>query len=264
MKRILTTLGLAVIAALSTLGGTVAQDASPVASNPIPPVVWVSDDFLPVADLATPEQGAIVPASEYWIQFLPDGQLSLRADCNGGFGSFTIDGSNLTFGSLGTTLMACPEGGSGDAFLQALSNVTSWSIDQSGATDQLVLGLADGSSISFTPALTGVVWQWSVAQMSDGSDIVPSDPTKFYLSFAQDGSVTGQIDCNRALGSYTSDGVQIDLRLATTLMYCGDESQDATYAQLLDQVTSYVIRDGKLALALPMDGGIVIFDAVLE
>jgi heat shock protein HslJ len=268
MKRIVATLGLAVVAAVSTLGGAMAQDASPVASPSasagIPPIVWISDDFTPTTDSATPVEGAIALGSEYWIQFLPDGQLSLRADCNGGFGSYEMDGSNLTLGPIGTTLMLCPEGGSGDAFLQALNQVTSWSIDQSGASDSLVLGLADGSSISFSPSLTGVVWQWAGTQMSNDTEIVPTNPERYYLSFSSDGSVVGQIDCNRAFGSYTADDTRIVMMLATTRVFCGEDSQDTAYALSLAQVTSFVIRDGQLALALPMDAGIIIFDPIVE
>lgn len=268
MQRLIATLGLAIIAIVGTMAGTSAQDAtpaaSPEASAAIPPVVWVSNDFTPIADVATPVEGAVAPKSEYWIQFLPDGQLSLRADCNGGFGSFTMDGSNLHFSAIGATLMLCPEGGSGDAFLQALNDVTAWSIDQSGASDTLVLTSADGSSISFSPSLTGVIWQWTVTQMSDDTEIVSSDPAKFYLSFSLDGSVVGQVDCNRAVGTYTTDGAQFSIKLATTLMYCGDNSQDSQYINDLDQVSSYVIRDGQLALALPMDGGIVFFEPVVQ
>ena len=57
------------------------------------------------------------------------------------FGSYEMDGSNLTLGPIGTTLMLCPDGGHGDDYLAALNNVTSWSIDQTDATDKLVLGL---------------------------------------------------------------------------------------------------------------------------
>ncbi|MCO5221050.1 MAG: META domain-containing protein [Thermomicrobiales bacterium] len=267
MKRLVATLGLVIVAAAGTIGGVAAQEASPVASpgtgDGIPPVVWVSDDFVPLTDTADSEQGAIAPKSSYWIQFLPDGQLSLRADCNGGFGSYELNGSNLTFGPLGTTLMLCPEGGSGDAFLDALSNVSSWSIDQRAASDKLVLGLSDGTSLTFSPSLTGVVWQWSETQISDDTAIIPANPENYYLSFAEDGAVAGQIDCNRAFGSYTTDGPQITLMLATTRMYCGDDSQDALYAGHLAEVSSFVIRDGTLALALPMDGGIVLFEPVV-
>ena len=40
--------------------------------------------------------------------------------------------------------------------------------------------------------------------------------------------------------------------------------QDTAYALNLAQVTSFVIRDGHLALALPMDGGIVIYEPVIN
>lgn len=268
MKRIIATLGLALVAVAGTLGGALAQDASPVASPPvatsIPPVVWVSNDYHPTASMATPVEGAIAPHSAYWVQFLPGGGLALRADCNGGFGSYTMDGSNLTIGPIGTTLMLCPESGQGAEFAQALTKAVTWSIDQSQASDQLVLGLSDGTSLSFSPALTGVVWQWSETQMMDGTVITPTTPNKYYLSFNEDGSVAGQIDCNRAFGSYTVDGNQISMMLATTKMHCGDDSQDVAYAANLAEVTSFVIRDGKLALAMPMDSGIVVFDPVVE
>jgi len=268
MKRLIATLGLAFAAIIATLGGAVAQDASPEVSPAtgatIPPLLWISNDFHPTVDTATPVEGAVAIGSEYWIQFLDDGQLSLRADCNGGFGAYTIDGSNLMLGPLGTTLMMCPEGGSGDAFLQALNSVTSWSIDQSGASDTLVLGLSDGSSLSFSPSLAGVIWQWAGTQMGDGSEIVSAAPDRFYLSFSPDGPVVGMVDCNRAHGAYTTDGSQISIMLATTMMYCGDDSQDAVYLQNLDQVTSYVIRDGRLALAMKMDSGIILYDPVIE
>jgi len=267
MKRLIATLGLVLAAVIATLSGAVAQEASPEASPAtgagIPPILWISNDFHPTVDTATPVEGAVAIGSEYWIQFLDDGQLSLRADCNGGFGTYTIDGSNLTLGPLGTTLMLCPEGGSGDAFLQALNMVVSWSIDQSGASDTLVLGLSDGSSLSFSPSLAGVVWQWAGTQMGDGTEIVSAAPERFYLSFSPDGPVVGMVDCNRARGAYTTDGPQISIMLATTMMYCGDDSQDAVYLQDLAQVSSFVIRDGQLALAMTMDSGIMFFDAVV-
>ncbi len=267
MKRLIATLGLALAAIVATLGGTVAQNASPAdspaAGSGIPPVLWISNDFRPTLDPSTPVEGAVAIGSEYWIQFLDDGQLSLRADCNGGFGTYAIDGSNLTLGPLGTTLMMCPEGGSGDAFLQALNSVTSWSIDRSGASDTLILGLSDGSSLSFSPSLAGVIWQWAGTQLGDGTEIVSAAPERYYLSFSPDGAVVGLVDCNRAHGAYTTDGPQIFIALATTTTHCSDDSQDAVYVQDLGQVTSYVIRDGQLALSMQMDAGIMLFDAVV-
>jgi heat shock protein HslJ len=272
MKRLIATLGLALVAAVSTFGGAMAQDASPVASpvaspeaaSGIPPLVWVSNDFLPTGSMGTPEQGAVALGSEYWVQFLPDGGFSFRADCNGGFGSYELDGSNLTLGPLGTTLMLCPEGGQGSEFVDALSTVTNWSIDQSEASDVLVLTTEDGTDLTFDASITGVVWQWSETQMSNDTVTTPNDPEKYQLSFSEDGSVVGVIDCNHAFGSYTTDGNRITMMLATTRVFCGEDSQDTSYALNLAQVTSFVIRDGQLALAMPMDAGIVIFDPVIN
>jgi heat shock protein HslJ len=247
-----------------------AQDASPVASpvasptavGGIPPLVWVSNDFLPTDGGSTPD--AVALGSEYWVQFLPDGGFSFRADCNGGFGSYEINGSSLTLGPLGTTLMLCPEGGQGREFIDALSSVTSWSIDQSGASDVLVFTTEDGTNLTFDASITGVVWQWSETLMSNDTVITPTNPENYYLSFSPDGAVVGQIDCNRAFGSYTTVGSKIVMMLATTRMFCGEDSQDTAFAYNLAQVTSFVIRDGQLALAMPMDAGIVVFDPVVN
>jgi len=270
MRKLMVTLGLAIVAAVGSFGGAIAQDASPVASpiaspaagGEIPPLVWVSNDLLPTAGTFT--QDAVALGSEYWVQFLPDGGFTFRADCNGGFGSYEMNGSSLTLGPLGTTLMLCPEGGQGSEFVAALSSVTEWSIDQSGASDVLVLATQDGTNLTFDASITGVVWQWSETLMMDDTVITPTNPENYYLSFSPDGAVVGQIDCNRAFGSYTTDGSRISMMLTTTRKFCGEESQDTAYAVTLAQVTSYVIRDGKLAMAMPMDAGIVVFDPVIN
>lgn len=260
MKRFFALLSLIVATALSGYGGTLAQDAAPG----IPPVVWVSNDFgTTIEPIGTPVEGAVAPTRAYRLQFLPQGQLSLHADCNSGFGTYQIDGSNLTFGPRGTTLMLCPEDGAGDAFLQALDDVISWSIETNDANDELVLGLVDGGVLSFSPSLIGVEWQWAGAEMSDDTVIVPNDPAAFSLSFSSDGTVAGQIDCNRAHGSYRVDGSRFDITMATTMMYCGDDSLDTVYGQDLDRVTSFVISDGQLALAMELDSGIMYFDPVI-
>ena len=54
------------------------------------------------------------------------------------------------------------------------------------------------------------------------------------------------------------------MMLATTRVFCGEASQDTAYSLNLAQATSFVIRDGQLALALPMDAGIIFFDPIVE
>jgi hypothetical protein len=46
-------------------------------------------------------------------------------------------------------------------------------------------------------------------------------------------------------------------------MACPEDSLDAAFARYLDEAVSFVFRDGKLYLALPVDAGIAEFAAVI-
>jgi heat shock protein HslJ len=83
----------------------------------------------------------------YTLQFLEDGSLALRADCNTGGGSYTIDGSTVSISVGALTLAACPAGSLGDSFVAFLPQVAVWSI----SNDVLLLDLvADGGTMTFT------------------------------------------------------------------------------------------------------------------
>lgn len=59
----------------------------------------------------------------YTAEFLADGTLLVRADCNRGRGEFsTTDDRGLEVSPIATTLAACPEGSIGNEFAQALSS----------------------------------------------------------------------------------------------------------------------------------------------
>jgi heat shock protein HslJ len=87
-----------------------------------------------------------VPADVAATLLLEDGAASGSAGCNSFNGSYTIDGSTITFdAAIATTLMAC-EGDAHvveDAYLQALPTVSSWSIADGG----LQLADADASPV---------------------------------------------------------------------------------------------------------------------
>ncbi|MGG6237906.1 META domain-containing protein [Nodosilinea sp. AN01ver1] len=59
----------------------------------------------------------------YTAEFLEDGTLLVRADCNRGRGQYsTTDDRSLEVSPIATTLAACPEGSIGNEFVQALGN----------------------------------------------------------------------------------------------------------------------------------------------
>ncbi|CAN5679042.1 hypothetical protein BH23CHL5_BH23CHL5_12030 [soil metagenome] len=255
------------LALLGVLGASIAvshvsmaQDGTPEPTSAIPPIEWHLVEFIDTVAGST----AVDEPARYTIQFLEDGTVALRADCNRGFGDYTIDGSGLTFGPVATIRVLCAEDSLSDRYLEELSQVTSFVIDQSGASDALALSfMADGGMLRFEPALTGVVWEWQVFEGGDGSVVSPDDPTWYSLEFTSDGSVFGQVDCNRGVGSYTVDGAGIEIVLATTKMLCPEGSLDAEFIRYVTESNSFVIRDGQLSLAPPMDAGIATFSPVI-
>ena len=68
------------------------------------------------------------------IEFTADGRVSGFAGCNTFSGSYTTDGSMLTWGPLAMTEMACQRPGSAveSDYLAALSGVNSWAIEPDG------------------------------------------------------------------------------------------------------------------------------------
>ena len=78
------------------------------------------------------------------------GRRHRHGGCNTFNGEVTIDGSDLTFGPLATTRMACAEAGVADqeqAFLAAVQDATSYTVDDEGR-----LVLEDGATLTFEVA----------------------------------------------------------------------------------------------------------------
>jgi len=68
------------------------------------------------------------------IEFTADGLVSGFAGCNTFSGSYTTDGSTLSWGPLATTKMACQRPGSAveSDYLAALSGVNTWAVESDG------------------------------------------------------------------------------------------------------------------------------------
>ena len=87
------------------------------------------------------------------IAFDDQGSVTGNAGCNTFNGEVTIDGSDLTFGPLATTQMACVEDGVADqeqAFLATLQDATSYTVDNEGR-----LVIQDGGTLTFEVAAEG-------------------------------------------------------------------------------------------------------------
>lgn len=107
-------------------------------------VVWKWEKFLESND-----NTIIVPKPDnYSLEFLPDGQVHIKADCNTILGTYTVQGSQLTIELGPTTLAACPPGSLDDEYLQALQDVNSYMMDG----DNLALAIKyDSGVMTFAP-----------------------------------------------------------------------------------------------------------------
>jgi heat shock protein HslJ len=121
----------------------------------------------------------------------------------------------------------------------------------------LALTLAACGTGSSSPTLTGIVWQWSAMQeTAPASQSVVPDPQNYTITFNTDGTAAIKADCNNVTANYTMSGSSLTITLgASTLMACGDTSQDTIYLASLSKVSSYAIEKGQLQLKFANDGG---------
>ena len=64
----------------------------------------------------------------FTLTFSEDGKVNGKTDCNSFFGTYTIEGSKISFGPLGATRMFCENSSEGE-FLALLEKVTAHSFD---------------------------------------------------------------------------------------------------------------------------------------
>ena len=103
--------------------------------------------------------------------------------------------------------------------------------------------------------ITNILWQWiSVANRSTGETTEVPSPQDYTIAFYEDGTLSGQADCNTFTGTYSQEsGFAISLG-AMTMAACGDDSLDQQYLALLSSIAAGG-PDGAGGLALETAGG---------
>jgi heat shock protein HslJ len=88
-------------------------------------------------------------------------------------------------------------------------------------------------------AITNIVWQWtSVTNRPTGATTEVPNPEAYTITFRDDGTLSGQADCNAFTGTYSQEGgFSISLG-ASTMAACGDDSLDQQYLELLGAVAA--------------------------
>lgn len=119
-----------------------------------------------------------------------------------------------------------------------------------------------GDPVADSPMLTDSVWHLQQIQYSDG-ELLTADPAANYtIDFMEDGQVSVQADCNRAIGEYTDNSPALSISLGpTTLAACSPDSIDGAYLQALNNASLYFFEGDQLYIDLTYDSGTMEFVA---
>ncbi len=214
-------------------------------------VTWVLDTYEDAGTRKPVPDGVSVDA-----EF--DGTASTvagSAGCNRYTGGYTQSGSDLTFGPLATTQMACigPAMDVERAYLANLAAAASFTASAEALTIHDADGAAILSYVAAAPAtLDGVTWH--ATGINNGRNGVESvvtgtDPTAI---FDPAGTISGDAGCNSFNGPATVDGSSIAIGpLVSTKRACADEAattQEAAYLAALEAATTFDVRTGHLEL----------------
>ncbi len=128
-----------------------------------------------------------------------------------------------------------------------------------------VSAIGCGSAAAADP-LTGTTWRLvnieSMAPEEQPSTVI-DDPSKYTVTFGEDGRAAFQVDCSRGNSSWEASPAAPDSGtltfgpIALTRMMCPQPSADATVAAALGYVRSYLLSDGRLHLSMLADSGIM-------
>ncbi len=253
-----TGIALILVALLLSGGSGFAQESTPHATPGTSPdlttFVWELVEMQTGPDAsATPDD-----PTQYTVRFFDDGTLAVMADCNAARGDYTADGGSIDITMGAMTLVLCPEGSLSDQFVADLDQAARFVFNDAG---DLVIWLpADAGFLRFQPSLTGVIWQWTELEMSDGATITPEDPFRYTLEFYSEQQLAVGADCNRGVGASTRTGSQLNLNIiVVTEAMCLPGSLSEDYLTYLNDVVSVTFADGQMHLALAIDSGILSF-----
>jgi heat shock protein HslJ len=233
-------------------------------------------------ELDEPSGPSVVADPEnYALVFHTDRTFNVKADCNAGHGTYTLEDNRLSLGPIATTKVLCPKGSRSDQFVDLLE-----SADTIKTRDgKLIIALeGEAGNMAFYDAgtpkmpprpnpkarIVRVVWQWVEIHEPDGQSVVPH-PEKFLLILQPDGTFNITADCNAGSGTYTLDGDRLTLDVtAITEAYCGDESLFDLFITMLDAVDTVSVDEptrvgvgparGRLVLTLKDGTGKMVFD----
>lgn len=172
--------------------------------------------------------------------------------------SIPADGSRVTIDGLAAGPVTLPKAPSGSRARYTDGTTTFWSkgaeatLEGPGQAPRTCTVVADPAALSSTR------WRLVRLESSDGTTIVPVDPSRYTLEFGADGALSGQADCNRIHGRWTASGTSMTLGpFAMTRAMCPPGSLSDRYVRSLESAVSWRVVADRLAIAMRTDAGIL-------
>jgi heat shock protein HslJ len=268
------------ISIVGMLSVLLAACAAPVAVQPTPtpaPEVdagalgnsqWQLDSLMVNGQLIT-----LSPAQLPTIEFATDGKIGGSGGCNSYFGSYTVNGDEVSFGAIGSTKMACSEGmdqeGQFFAALEAarhinLTSNTSLELRSTDGQTELKFVNMPSPTTPGDASLTGKVWQLTqIENTTDGVVSAPATGVVPTLEFMDDGTISGNGGCNGFGGNYlVAEGNKLAFsEIISTLMACDNTDIETVYFNGLNSAESYAFVGDQLTMTASGGTVIMTFDS---
>lgn len=278
MRRLCTIAALLLVAFIALVVAGCVSEPQPQPDNdiqpPLPGTTWQLSTFY---DDGSPS--AVLPGTVITLRF-DEETLAGSAGCNQYFGSYSLIGSTISVGALGSTLMYCAEPGVMDQetlYLSLLGDADRIAADE----EKLTLSAADGSPLlvfdrvreippipdeEIADYVKGSEWRLTTFHYDDVVSSVISG-SEITLIFHEE-SISGSAGCNRYMGSYSVDGAGISIgAIGATKMFCGEAGimeQEGRYISLLGEAEVIAVDGETLTLSDAAGSPLLTFERITE
>ena len=104
-------------------------------------------------------------------------------------------------------------------------------------------------------AVMDIVWQWTdLAEARPPAQSEIPNPENYTLTFLVNNELSIKADCNMVRATYIANGDRLAIQLGpSTMAFCGEQSNDQVFLDLLTRVTHFAVVDGALKLTTTDD-----------
>lgn len=206
-------------------------------------------------------QVPVVAGSTVTLGFQVDGQAGGSGGCNIYGGSYSVNGDQITFSAVISTLRACTDEAvttQEAEFFDALQAARRFTV----TADQLVILYGDTQALTFTRVDPLAQTSWQLVWFATALDRTPALPNvAITLEFGTENRVSGFAGCNTYNGTYQAERGTITLsRMLRTLRACRDEAvmaQEDVYLKALASARGFTVTGDQLIIAYGNAQGLV-------